>query len=61
MRQKKVSCDFVLGWSGLLENYNVPCWEAWEGEQREKFLEAEELRLSWGFMFSERLHESNKP
>lgn len=28
MWKTKVSCDFVLGCSGLLENYNMPCWEA---------------------------------
>lgn len=44
-----------------MENCNMPCWEALEVEQREKFLDLGELRWVRGFLYSERLHESNKP
>lgn len=61
VREKRGSCDFVFSWSSWLENYGMPCQDAWEAKQGEWFLETEELRWVLGVLYSERLHESNDP
>lgn len=61
MREKKVSCDFVLGWSGLVELQNamLGCLGRGVGGA---ISGGGGVKVSPGhFLYSERLHESNKP
>lgn len=55
LQSRKVGCDFVPGWSSLLESYGKPSWDVGDKELGRDFWWQKSSGESWGFLHSEQL------